>query len=186
VLFGLRRVSKFEWRSYENRAVITADSAKVPKRVQQVRRKLDLEVRFGEDHDAIIERCQEGRDGWLTSEVADVYRELDGLGCLATVGAYQDGLLVGGLWGPAIGGTFGIMSMFHTVDHAGAVALAALSDAVGEGEWAMADCGLLNENFRRYGAYEVPTSEFCELVWRGVSAPRPRRGRGDATPRPAR
>ncbi len=186
VLFGLRGARRFEWRSYPNRAVITADTAKVPKRVGQVRRKLGLEVRFGEDHDAIIERCQEGRDGWLTAEVADVYRELRGLGCLGAVGTYQDGRLVGGLWGPAVGGTFGIMSMFHTVDHAGAIALAGLSDAAREGEWSTVDCGELNENFRRYGAREIPTQEFCERIWRGISAPLPTRAPVAATPPPAR
>ncbi len=168
LLFGLRRVSRFEWRRLDNRAVITADTAKVPKRLRSIRRKLDLEIRFGQDHSAIIEGCQEGRQGWITQDVADVYREVHELGFLSTVGAYKDGELVGGFWGPAVGGTFGIMSMFHRVDHAGALALAAMTEAVSRGEWSMLDCGLLNENFRRYGAYEISTPDFCDRVWRGM------------------
>lgn len=170
LLFGMRNVGTFRWQTFEQRAVITAESARVPKRFQAQRRKLDLEVRFGEDHDSIIDGCREGRDGWLTDPVVEVYRGIADLGCLSTVGTYQDGALVGGLWGIVVGGTFGIMSMFHQVDHAGALALAALSDAVAAGEWSMIDCGWLNENFRRYGAYEIPVSEFCERFWRGIAA----------------
>jgi leucyl/phenylalanyl-tRNA---protein transferase len=170
LLFGMRNVGTYRWQTFEQRAVITPESARVPKRFQSQRRKLDLEVRFGEDHDAIIDGCRDGRDGWLTDPVADVYREIIDLGCLSTVGTYQDGALVGGLWGIAVGGTFGIMSMFHTVDQAGAMALAALSDAVAADEWTMVDCGWLNENFRRYGAHEIPTAEFCERFWRGIPA----------------
>jgi leucyl/phenylalanyl-tRNA---protein transferase len=169
ILFGMRRMGTFRWQTFEKRAVITAESARVPKRLQSQRRKLDFEVRFGEDHEAIIEACTEGRDGWLTGPTVEVYREIHALGCLSTVGIYQEGALVGGLWGIAVGGTFGIMSMFHRVDHAGAVAVAALSEAVAAGEWSTIDCGWLNENFRRYGAYEIPTSEFCDRFWRGVS-----------------
>jgi leucyl/phenylalanyl-tRNA---protein transferase len=170
VLFGLRHVGTYRWQSFPRRAVITADSARVPKRFQTQRRKLDLEVRFGSDQGAIIDACRDGRDGWLTEPVAAVYRDIQALGCLSSVGAYRDGELVGGLWGIALGGTFGIMSMFHTVDHAGAMALAALSDAVAAGEWSMVDCGWLNENFRRYGAHEIPTAEFCERFWLGLGA----------------
>lgn len=175
VLFGLRNVGTFRWQTFPQRAVITRDSAKVPKRFQTQRRKLGYEVRFGEDTDAIIDGCREGRDGWLTEPVTEVYREVGDLGCLSSVGSYEDGKLVGGLWGLAVGGTFAIMSMFHQADHAGSVALAALSDAVAAEEWSMVDCGWLNENFRRYGAYEIPTAEFCERFWRGISDP-PRGG----------
>jgi leucyl/phenylalanyl-tRNA---protein transferase len=171
LLFGMRNLGTYRWQSFPERAVITPDSAKVPKRFQTQRRKLDYEVRFGEDVDAIIDGCRDGRDGWLTDPVTEVYREIGDLGCLSTVGTYKDGALVGGLWGIAVGGTFGIMSMFHVADHAGSVALAALSDAVAADEWVMADCGWLNENFRRYGAHEIPTAEFCELFWRGITDP---------------
>jgi leucyl/phenylalanyl-tRNA--protein transferase len=170
LLFGMRNVGTYRWQRFEQRAVITSESARVPKRLKSLRRKLGFEVRFGEDIEAIIDGSQEGRDGWLTDPVADVYREIQGLGCLSTVGTYQDGALVGGFWGIAVGGTFGIMSMFHQVDHAGAIALAAISDSVAAGEWSMIDCGWLNENFRRYGAHEIPTSEFCERFWQGIPA----------------
>lgn len=169
VLFGrpgARRV-KFEWRSFPARAVITAQTASVPRRLRDIQRRGDMEVRSDQDFEAIIRACQEGRAGWMwiTPALIDVYREAHRLGFVSTVGTYRDGQLVGGLWGIAIGGTFGLMSMFHREDHAGSLAMAALVNALlTEGRWSIIDFGEMTQNFARYGAREIPVAEFCELV----------------------
>lgn len=169
VLFGVPHAasSRLEWRRFPRRAVITRETVHVPKRLRSVQRRGELELRYGEDFDAILEHCREGRDGWLTEEAVAAYRSLHDLGFVATVATYRDDRLVGGMWGIAIGEVLGIMSMFHLEDHAGALALAAVADKVAAGErWSLVDCGVLNENFKRYGAYEVTNDEFCELVWK--------------------
>jgi|HubBroStandDraft_1064217.scaffolds.fasta_scaffold19411_4 leucyl/phenylalanyl-tRNA---protein transferase len=169
VLFGrpgARRV-KFEWRSFPMRAVMTKQTARVPKRLRGIQRRGELEVRFDQDFEAIIRACQEGRAGWMwiTPALIDVYRELRSLGFVSTVGTYRDGQLVGGLWGIGIGGAFGLMSMFHRENHAGSLAMAALVNAVlTEGRWSVIDVGAMTANFARYGATEIPVAEFCELL----------------------
>jgi len=171
VLFGVPHAasSRLEWRRFPQRAVITRETAHVPKRLRSIQRRAELDLRHNEDFDAIIQHCQEGRDGWLTEEAVAAYRGLHDLGFVATVGAYRDDRLVGGLWGIAVGRVLGIMSMFHLEDHAGALALAAVADQVAADErWSLVDCGVLNDNFKRYGAYEVPHDQFCELVWRAA------------------
>jgi leucyl/phenylalanyl-tRNA---protein transferase len=168
VLFGIpdNRMASLEWRTFPRRAIITPETAKVPKRLRPIQRRSELEVRFDHDFETIVRHCQEGRDGWLTPETVDVYRRVHALGFISTVGTYRDGRLVGGLWGVVLGRTFGIMSMFHTEDHSGSLALAALIEEVRDGDrWSMADCGQLKENFVRYGAFEVPIEQFCEMVW---------------------
>lgn len=171
VLFGRpgARWVPFEWRSFPARAVITRETAKVPKTVRQIGRRGEFEVRFDQDFEAVIHYCQEGRAGWITPALIDVYREVHRLGYVATVGTYRDDRLVGGFWGIGIGQVFSIMSMFHRDDHAGAFALAALVDVVrGDGRWSVIDCGVMVPHFKMYGAREIPESEFCELVWRGL------------------
>jgi leucyl/phenylalanyl-tRNA--protein transferase len=160
----------FEWASYPNRAVITPQTAKIPKRLRPILRRGELEVRYDQDFEAIVRSCQQGRDGWLTAELIDVYRKVHRLGFVATVGAYRDGKLVGGIWGLGAGRVFGIMSMFHSESNAGAIALAALSQTVStNGRWSVIDCGLLNPNFERYGATEISRSQFSELVLQNLT-----------------
>lgn len=169
VLFGRSgaRWVKFEWRSFSRRAVITKETAKVPKSLRRIQRRGDIEVRFDQDFEAIIRGCQEGRTGWMwiTPALIDVYKEVRNLGFLSTVGTYRDGQLVGGLWGIGIGRAFGLMSMFHRENHAGSLAMAALVNALlTEGRWSVIDFGVMTPNFSRYGAREIPATEFCELL----------------------
>jgi leucyl/phenylalanyl-tRNA--protein transferase len=169
VLFGrpgAHRV-KFEWRSFPERAVITKETAKVPKRLHSIQRRGDMTVRFDQDFEAIIHACQEGRADWMwiTPALIEVYREVHRLGFVSTVGTYRDGQLVGGLWGIRTDGAFGLMSMFHREDHAGSLAMAAIVNALlTEGRWSVIDFGEMTPNFARYGARGVPVAKFRELL----------------------
>jgi leucyl/phenylalanyl-tRNA--protein transferase len=172
VLFGQREhgPSAFTWRSFSERAIITPSAARVPKRLRPIINRSEFEIRVNADPPAVIRACQQGRNGWLTDEAVEAYLQVHFAGHLGTVEAYRDEQLVGGLWGLRVGHTLGIMSMFHTVDHAGAVALAAAVQSVGtDGPWSLIDCGELSTNFARYGAYNVPTAQFCELVLAGMA-----------------
>jgi leucyl/phenylalanyl-tRNA---protein transferase len=175
VLFGrpgARRV-KFEWRSFPARAVITTQTANVPRRLRGIQRRGDMEVRRDQDFEAIIRACQEGRAGWMwiTPALIDVYREAHRLGFVSTVGTYRDGQLVGGLWGVGIGDAFGLMSMFHREDHAGSLAMAALVNTLlNEGRWSVIDFGAMTPNFSRYGATEISATEFCDVLRSRVEA----------------
>ena len=169
VLFGRSgaRLAKFEWRSFPMRGVITKETANVPKNLRRVQRQGEMEVRFDTDFEAIIRSCQEGRTGWMwiTPALVDVYRDVHSLGFVSTVGTYRDGRLVGGLWGIAIGRTFGIMSIFHRESNAGSLAIAALVDAVlDDDRLSVIDCGVMAPKFDMYGAREIPAEDLCELV----------------------
>lgn len=171
VLFGSEpgRPAPLRWETFPERAVITPDTAKVPRRLRSIQRREEREIRIGEDFAEILRQTGRMRTGWLTAEAIEAYRAVHALGLATTVGTYRDGRLVGGLWGLEVGRTLGIMSMFHRENHAGALALAAVADEVAaSGRWTLVDCGQLNENFARYGAYAVPTARFCELVWQSV------------------
>lgn len=176
VLFGRpgSRWIPFEWRSFPNRAVITRETAKVPKRLRRYRRHTELETRFNEDFETIIQQCSEERGGWLTPELIDIYLEVHKLGFTATVGTYRGDQLVGGLWGLAVGRVFSVYSLFHRENQAGAFAMAALTDNVAkDGYWSVVDCGAITANTVRYGATEIPEKQFCELVWDSLKSDRP-------------
>jgi leucyl/phenylalanyl-tRNA---protein transferase len=162
----------FEWSAFPRRAIITAETAKVPKRLRPIRRRSDLEVRFNRDFESIIRECRACHGGgWITPELIDLYCTMDRWGCTGTVATYRDGQPVGGLWGVGIGPVFSIMSMFHWENHAGSLALAALAESLRQGgPWSVVDCVQLNPNFARYGFTEIPAGKFAELVLDGLAA----------------
>jgi Leu/Phe-tRNA-protein transferase len=73
------------------------------------------------------------------------------------------------MYGVLVGGVFGIMSMFHTENYAGTIALAALVDEVASRTWLRAiDCGPIKPHFQGYGAFPVTNSWMAEFIFRGV------------------
>jgi leucyl/phenylalanyl-tRNA---protein transferase len=167
VLFGRANSQGawFQWHWLPHRAVITAASASIPKRLRPLHRRGELEVRYDQDVEAIIRHCQEGREGWLTPEVVNLYLTMHNLGMVTTVGTYRDGRLVGGLWGLGLRRVFAIMSMFHLENNAGALALAALTEVVAQkGRWSVVDCGGPGSNWERYGAKIVTVQQFSDLI----------------------
>lgn len=170
VLFGRpgARRAMFEWRSFPSRAVITRETAKMPRALRPVLRRGELEIRFDQDFESIVDACRRtGRTDWdwITPPLIGVYREVQELGFVRTVGTYRDGQLVGGLWGLGVGGVFSIMSMFHRENNGGSVALGGLVDGVmSGGRWSVIDCGQWKPHFYLYGAKEIPQQRFCELV----------------------
>ncbi|MCU1363876.1 MAG: aat [Acidimicrobiaceae bacterium] len=175
LLFGatFHNAHGLKWHRFAQRAVITPETVRVPKRMREVQRRLKLEVRFDEDFETIMKHCREGRTGWLTDEVVSAFRGVYDLGFISTVGTYRDGRLVGGMWGMTVGRTLGIQSAFHLENHAGSLALVAVAEKMMEGDrWSMVDSVLLNDHYRRYGAREVTTDKFCELVWSSMLSAR--------------
>ena len=182
----------FEWRPlHSGRAVITVETARVPRRLRGYQRRGEVEVRLdGNSLAEIMRGCRAGRpNSWVSDDLIELYRQLDELGLAAAVGAYRDGRLVGGLWGLTVGGVFSLMSMFHLEARAGALAMAALVDslggdrAAGSGRadaaampatdgprWWLIDCGELNPNFERYGAVTVASEDFARLALSGIGA----------------
>jgi leucyl/phenylalanyl-tRNA---protein transferase len=168
LLFGtsFQNIHGLRWHRFPQRSVITQESVRVPKRLRDLQRRLKLEVRLDEDFETMVKHCREDRLGWLSDKVVNAYRTVNDLGLISTVGTYRDGRLVGGMWGMTVGRTFGIQSMFHLEDDAGSLALAAVAEMVLAGDrWSMVDSVLFNDHFKRFGAQEIPTEKFCELVW---------------------
>lgn len=167
LLFGRRNPygEWFHWYRLPARSVITQESAHVPRRQRPLLHRNDIEFRYNQDFELVIRHCQEGRDGWLTDEAVAVYRKMQALGLIGTVGTYFEGQLAGGFWGLSVGRVFAIMSMFHLEKSAGSLALAALADSLQHGgRWTMIDCGGPGYHWDRYGAQNLTVEQFSALV----------------------
>jgi leucyl/phenylalanyl-tRNA--protein transferase len=87
-----------------------------------------MEVRVDTAFEEVVAGCADPRrdSGWIDDDVRAAYTELHRLGWAHSVETWQDGCLVGGLYGVAVGGLFAGESMFHRVRDASKVALVGL------------------------------------------------------------
>jgi leucyl/phenylalanyl-tRNA--protein transferase len=101
------------WWSPMERGILPLDGLVVSRSLRQAVRRMEIRVdtAFGD----VIRACSDPlRDsGWIDEEIVAAYTALHRLGWAHSVEAWQDGELVGGLYGVAVGGLFAGESMFH-------------------------------------------------------------------------
>ena len=111
------------WWSPDPRGVLRLQDLRVPRSLRKS--MAHFEVRIDTAFDEVVAACADpGREGrWITPEVASAYSALHDAGWAHSVETWQEGRLVGGLYGVAIGGLFAGESMFHTARDASKAAL---------------------------------------------------------------
>ena len=154
------------WWSPDPRAILEFDNLYISKRLARTIRTNKFQVTFNQDFDAVVKGCiyrpEEGT--WITPEVANAYGEFHRRGHAHSVEVWQQGVLVGGLYGVAIGGLFAGESMFSTVSDASKIALAALVSRLKEKGYQLFDLQIINEHTSSMGATEIPRDDYLARV----------------------
>jgi leucyl/phenylalanyl-tRNA---protein transferase len=159
------------WFSPEPRAVLPLDGLHVSRSLHRSCRS--FHVRVDTACDEVIAACANPRRprGWITDEMRAAYYRLHQMGWVHSVETWAGGLLVGGLYGVAIGGLFAGESMFHRRTDASKVALVALVELLG-------GRGLLDVQWRTphlasLGAVELPRRAYLARLGEALELPLP-------------
>lgn len=115
--------------------------------------------------DIVIRACAEtprpGQYGtWLVPDMIAAYERLHALGHAHSVEVWQDGELVGGLYGVQCGRAFFGESMFHRASDASKAAVVHLTAWLRERDVEMVDCQQTTPHMLRLGAEEIPRAVF--------------------------
>jgi len=152
------------WWSPDPRGVLLPGDLKVSKSLRRSCRR--FEVRVDTAFTDVMRACADsGRDGrWITPAVVRAYTALHQLGWAHSVETWQDGELVGGLYGLAVGGLFAGESMFHHATDASKVALVALVGRLKERGYVLFDVQILTRHTESLGAVEMPRDEYLSRL----------------------
>lgn len=158
------------WWAPDPRAVLLPRELKISRSLRKTLRREVFEVSFDRAFAQVIEACAAPRghqnDTWITAHMIAAYCALHARGFAHSVECWQNGELVGGLYGVAIGQVFFGESMFSRVSDASKVALTALCRSGYE----LIDCQLPSDHLKRMGAIDIPRRQFMRLLehWRGA------------------
>ena len=152
------------WWSPDPRAVIDLEQFHVPQRLLRTCRSGRFTVTCDRNFSGVIGGCATapGRKGltWLTPRMIRAYIRLHELGHAHSVEAWHEGKLAGGTYGVSIGGLFAAESMFYRVPDASKVALVALVGHLRARGYQLLDIQQLTPNTARFGAVEIPRTEY--------------------------
>ena len=152
------------WVDPRMRGVIPLDEFHVPKRLRRTVRNGGFRVTVDSDFEATIEACAESTEArprtWINDRIIMLYTSLYHLGYAHSVEVWRGSALVGGLYGVALGGAFFGESMFSRETDASKIALIHLVARLKAGRFTLLDSQFITRHLRRFGAIEVPRSEY--------------------------
>src|SRR5665213_2822026 len=104
------------WVDPERRGILPLDDFHLPARLARTLRQNIFEMRCDSDFAGVIAGCAQPTPDrpktWINSEIVALYSALFASGFAHSIEAWQDGDLVGGLYGVSLGGAFFGESMF--------------------------------------------------------------------------
>lgn len=155
------------WWSPDPRAVLYPNDMKLSKSLRQSIKRFD--IRYDTHFEAVMRLCletrlKEGKKSWISEALIEAFCALHGEGVAHSVECYQEGELVGGLYGLYIGDIFCGESMFSTVRDASKVALFGLCQKMIEMDAQLIDCQLPTEHLKSLGAIELSREDFLDTI----------------------
>jgi leucyl/phenylalanyl-tRNA--protein transferase len=152
------------WFSPDPRAIIPLDGLHVSRSLRKSRARFEVrqDTRFAE----VMARCGDPRrpGGWITPKFVTAYVRLHQMGWANSFECYQDGELVGGLYGVRVGALFAGESMFHRATDASKVALVSLVEWLRATGAQLLDVQWMTPHLRSLGAVDLSRREYLDRL----------------------
>ena len=173
------------WWSPNPRMVLFPSEVTLSRSLRKTLRTSAYEVRFDSAFSEVIAACadtpRKNQQGtWITPEITSTYTRLFEQGFAHSVETWENDVLVGGLYGLAIGKVFYGESMFSRKTDASKIAFAHLVSHLLKHGVELIDCQMKTSHLASFGAREIPRNEFVARVKTLIDKP-PRTGRWERT-----
>ena len=159
------------WWSPDPRMVLFPEKLKVSKSMKQLFKKQAFEVSVNHNFEAVIDNCasipRNGQAGtWITHEMKKAYLKLYDLGYAKSVEVWENGNLVGGLYGIYLEeqNIFCGESMFTKVSNASKYAFIWWVQQLQEKGVKLIDCQMYTDHLASLGAEEVSREAFLSYL----------------------
>jgi leucyl/phenylalanyl-tRNA--protein transferase len=152
------------WLDPELRGVQPLDGFHLPRRLARTVLANVFEVRCDTAFAEVVYGCAaptpDRPETWINPEIERLFGALHVMGHAHSVECWQNGRLVGGLYGVALGGAFFGESMFSAARDASKVALVHLVARLRLGGFRLLDTQFVTEHLARFGAIEISRAEY--------------------------
>lgn len=179
------------WWSPDPRMVLTCTHLRISKslakrlrRIARIESDAQAAVRVTTNlaFDRVINACAawapQRESTWISTPIQQVYSAWHAAGHVHSIEVWQNGVLVGGLYGVCLGRFFFGESMFSNATDSSKIALVYLVRRLEKLGIAHIDCQQETPHLSSLGARAIPRQQFLGLLEQAVSLPTPDWGRG--------
>lgn len=158
------------WWSPDPRFVLFPDELVVSKSMRPYFNQKKFQVSFDQDFEGVMRGCQQSNrngqsgDTWITEDMISAYVQVHKLGYAHSVEVWQEGNLVGGLYGISLGKIFFGESMFARVSNASKFGFITLVQKLREKGFTLIDCQQQTQHLGSLGAKPISRKSFLKYL----------------------
>ena len=154
------------WWSPDPRMVLFPENFHISRRLKKTIRQNKFQLSFDTSFEQVMNACAQPRPGqpetWITPAMVRAYIELHRQGFAHSFESWNNGKLVGGLYGIAIGKVFFGESMFSFQTDASKVAFAHAVSLLTEWGYELIDCQVESKHLASFGAENISRQTFIQ------------------------
>ena len=163
------------WWSPEPRCIIEPQAYHPSKSLLRTMKKQDYRITVNQAFDRVIRCCSLPRnytnETWISEDIIQGYCDLFDAGYAYSIEVWNEQILIGGLYGVAIGkGCFG-ESMFSTETDVSKMAFYTLMLIGQENQLPWIDCQLVNDHLLSLGASTISRQQYLKSLKNVIIAP---------------
>lgn len=163
------------WVEPEMRGIIPLYDFHISKSLTKTIRRQPFEIRFDTAFEDVIGMCAQSAPDrpstWINATIRQLYGELHRMGHAHSVEAWEDGVLVGGLYGVSLGAAFFGESMFSRKTDASKICLVHLVERLNRNGFRLLDTQFTTDHLKTFGAIDIPKDEYLVLLRDAVDRP---------------
>jgi leucyl/phenylalanyl-tRNA--protein transferase len=118
----------------------------------------------------VVSACADRDETWISHRIQGLYHALHDQGDAHSVEVWQEGELVGGVYGVVLGAAFFGESMFSRQVDASKIALAHTVARLRRGGFELFDTQFLTSHLASLGGIEIPRAEYHDRLGKALAA----------------
>lgn len=162
------------WVEPDERGIFPLHGLRISHSLRKQVRKQAFEIRIDSAFSKVIDACaaktESRQSTWINARIRKLYNQLHQMDHCHSVECWQEGKLVGGLYGVKIGAAFFGESMFSRVTDASKVALVHLIARLNAGGFQLLDAQFMNPHLKTLGAIVISKADYKELLPSAIAA----------------
>ena len=159
----------------EKRGILPLKDFHLSRSLRKVLKKGVFEMKIDTAFEQVLDLCAESTarrpETWINAEIVRLFVDLHHAGLAHSVESWQDGKLVGGLYGLSLGSAFFGESMFSRATDASKAALCYLAALMKKGSYTLLDTQFVTEHLAQFGAIEIPRRDYLRLLAQALDRP---------------
>lgn len=160
------------WYDPDPRGILPLNGFHLPRRLRRTVLSGRFAVSVNTDFPAVMRGCAAPAPGrettWINAPITRIFCALHTMGFAHSVECRLEGVLVGGLYGVALGGAFFGESMFSTATDASKVALVHLVARLRLCGFILLDTQFGTSHLSSFGGEEIPAADYKAMLARAV------------------